>query len=61
MPKSHVTSAKKPAKPSPAKAAFDVWLERGLHELYDSVAQEPIPPSLLDLINQDREPDPGKK
>ena len=34
--------------------AFDIWLERGLHQLYDSVAKEPIPDELLDLIEQDR-------
>ena len=30
--------------------AFDVWLRRGLHQLYDTVAQEPIPEDLLRLI-----------
>ncbi len=34
--------------------AFDVWLQRGLHQLYDSVAKEPIPHELLKLIEQDR-------
>ena len=34
--------------------AFDIWLQRGLHLLYDSVAKEPIPEELLKLIEQDR-------
>ena len=34
--------------------AFDIWLQRGLHQLYDSVAKEPIPDELLDLLEQDR-------
>ena len=34
--------------------AFDIWLQRGLHQLYDSVAKEPIPDDLLKLIEQDR-------
>jgi len=35
-------------------SAFDVWLERGLHTLFDEVANEPIPPELLQLIEDDR-------
>ena len=34
--------------------AFDIWLQRGLHQLYDSVAKEPVPDELLKLIEQDR-------
>ena len=34
--------------------AFDIWLQRGLHQLYDSVAKEPIPDDLMKLIQQDR-------
>ena len=33
--------------------AFDIWLQRGLHQLYDSVAKEPVPDELLKLIGQD--------
>lgn len=43
----------KPAKP--AVAAFDIWLRRGLHQLYDDVAKEPVPDELLKLIEDDRE------
>ena len=35
-------------------AAFDLWLKRGLHKLYDDIAQEPVPDELLKLIEQDR-------
>jgi hypothetical protein len=34
--------------------AFDLWLQRGLHQLYDDVAAEPIPDALLRLIEDDR-------
>jgi len=47
----------KPAsKPAAAAAdlAFDLFLRRGLHQLYDQVAQEPIPEELLRLIEEDR-------
>jgi hypothetical protein len=37
-----------------AISAFDVWLERGLHTLFDEVANEPIPAELLQLIEDDR-------
>jgi hypothetical protein len=35
-------------------AAFDAWLQRGLHAMYDDIAREPIPEELLKLIEQDR-------
>jgi hypothetical protein len=35
--------------------AFDLWLRRGLHQLYDTVAKEPIPEELLRMIEEDRE------
>ena len=41
---------KKAKKPD----AFDIWLNRGLHQLYDDVAKEPIPSELLRLIEEDR-------
>lgn len=34
--------------------AFDLWLRRGLHKIYDDVANEPIPEELLKLIEDDR-------
>ncbi|MBV1838348.1 NepR family anti-sigma factor [Acetobacter estunensis] len=30
--------------------AFDIWLRRGLHQLFDDVANEPIPEDLLKLL-----------
>jgi hypothetical protein len=41
---------KGPKKPEP----FDLWLKRGLHQIYDGVANEPIPDDLLKLIEEDR-------
>ena len=38
----------------PVRHAFDLWLQRSLHQLYDRVAAEPIPPELLRLIETDR-------
>ncbi len=34
--------------------AFDTWLKQGLHKLYDDIASEPIPESLLKMIKEDR-------
>ena len=45
---------RKPAKAGPGEAAFDLWLDRGLHRLFDDVAQEPVPDELLKLIEGDR-------
>ena len=36
------------------QGAFDLWLQRGLHKLFDDVASEPIPEELLRLIEEDR-------
>ena len=55
-----MSKAKAPPPASPAKkprkteAAFDLWLQKGLHELYDKVANEPVPDELLKLIEEDR-------
>lgn len=43
-----------PAAPA-ADVAFDLWLARGLHEMFGSIASEEIPPGLLMLIERDRE------
>ncbi|WP_431281597.1 NepR family anti-sigma factor [Humitalea sp. 24SJ18S-53] len=42
------------ARVSASDAAFDLWLQRGLHAMYDEVAKEPVPPELLALIERDR-------
>jgi len=41
-------------QPRPVDVAFDVWLQRGLHQLYDDVAREPVPDELLKLIQENR-------
>jgi hypothetical protein len=57
--------AKDPSRPASApqppgrkgrktEVAFDLWLQKGLHEIYDEVAREPIPDELLRLIEEDR-------
>lgn len=48
------SSAEAEKRPEGPEAAFDLWLEQRLHQLYDSIADEPIPPELLALIEADR-------
>ena len=48
--KSSVDDLKAEEQDSP----FGVWLSRGLHQLFDDVANEPIPDELLRLIEEDR-------
>ncbi len=38
---------------APATFPFDRWLNRQLHELYDSIASEPLPDELVALIDSD--------
>jgi hypothetical protein len=52
-PRPSATAAKAAAQVKP-ETAFDIWLERGLHKLFDNIAQEPIPEALLKIIEQDR-------
>ncbi len=33
-----------------AHRAFDLWLDNGLHEIFDGVTKEPIPEELLKLL-----------
>lgn len=40
---------------SETESPFDLWLKRGLHQLFDDVASEPIPEELLRLIEEDRD------
>ena len=44
-----------PKQSRPVDAAFDIWLERSLHKLFDDVAKEPVPDELLDLIRDSRD------
>ena len=39
----------------PADKAFDTWLTRGLRQMFDDVAREPVPDSLLKMIEDDRD------
>ena len=59
MPKANdpsrpVASKASPKKPRKTEAAFDLWLQKGLHDIFDNVAREPIPEELLRLIEEDR-------
>ncbi len=59
MPKAKDSSrsnaeATAPKKPRKTEAAFDLWLQKGLHDIFDNVAREPIPEDLLKLIEEDR-------
>ena len=38
----------------PQTDAFDLWLQRGLHELFDGIANEPVPDALLKIIEAGR-------
>ena len=35
-------------------SAFDLWLNRGLHQLFDEVTREPIPEEFLKLLDEDK-------
>ena len=45
---------RQPARPAKGEAAFDLWLDRGLHKLFDDVTSEPLPDELLRIIEQDQ-------
>ena len=34
--------------------AFDSWLNRGLHQIFDDVMNEPIPAELLKILQTDQ-------
>ena len=49
---------------SPARRGgrpFDDWLQRQLHEMYDSIALEPLPGDLMHLIGEASGPDTSPK
>jgi hypothetical protein len=66
LPKDHDNSAKEKRVMSAARqkkrrtrdaapdAAFDLWLDRGLNSMFGKVAEEPIPPELIALIEKSR-------
>jgi hypothetical protein len=47
-------SQRKGAGEVPSRAAFNDWLQRGLHQLFDTVVRKPVPEELLRLIEEDR-------
>lgn len=51
----------KPQASRPSDSAFDVWLNRGLHQLFDDVAKEPVPDSILSLLQGAADPGDKKK
>ncbi len=54
MPKPKDPTAPPAKKARKTEAAFDLWLQKGLHEIFDKVASEPVPDELLRLIEEDR-------
>jgi hypothetical protein len=44
---------------SKSDVAFDRWLSRALSESFDPVLNEPVPPDLLALLEEDERPDSG--
>lgn len=66
MPKDHDNTGKEKPVMSAARqkgrrtreaasdAAFDLWLDRGLNSMFGKVAEEPIPPELIALIEKSR-------
>jgi hypothetical protein len=40
-------------------AAFELWLGRSLQAMYGGIANEPLPPELLALIERDRAAEPA--
>lgn len=54
-PPAMASSDQPKAAETPSATAFDLWLQRSLHQLFDQVAKEPIPEALLRLIEQDRQ------
>ena len=45
-----------PKRKRKADSAFDLWLQRGLHQIFDDVANEPVPdaPALRKVIDDAR-------
>jgi hypothetical protein len=51
----HVSPRRRGAKgQADVTNAFDTWLDRQLHQMFDRVAKEPIPEDLLRLIEGDK-------
>ena len=64
----HVPMKQRKDKPIPVRTpseqktdkAFDIWLQRGLHKLFDDVANEAVPEELLQIIRQARDQEAKK-
>ncbi len=42
------------AREAAPDAAFDLWLDRGLNNMFGKLAEDPIPPELIALIETSR-------
>jgi hypothetical protein len=54
IPKAPAGAAASAGRIGKGEKAFDAWLKQGLHKLYDDIASEPVPDSLLKMIEEDR-------
>jgi Anti-sigma factor NepR len=54
VPEKPAMSSSRRRRQAEPSAAFDIWLDRDLHRMFDKVAAEPIPDDLLRLIDADR-------
>ncbi|RYF02950.1 MAG: hypothetical protein EOO77_31815 [Oxalobacteraceae bacterium] len=55
MTNSKGSAGEKPMDQSRATdTAFDNWLNRGLHQIFDDVMNEPIPAELLKILQTDQ-------
>ncbi len=54
IPPSSSNSRAVPKRRRKGDAAFELWLQRGLHQMFDDVANEPVPDELRKLIDDDR-------
>lgn len=50
----HATPRRRGKGQTDVTNAFDAWLDRQLHQMFDRVAKEPIPEDLLRLIEGDK-------
>lgn len=56
MSDSRGPAGEKPVDQSRATdSAFDNWLNRGLHQIFDDVMNEPIPAELLKILQSDQD------
>ena len=50
-----------PRTKMPEKDPFETWLQKQLHTMYDEIVSEPLPDSLVRLIDNDAAAGSGKK